>query len=64
LLTNATCTATHWNPVLFFVGAVLHLHFKVGNDIDTWRTYRVTSLDEGVTWRGCTSVYKLNATDP
>jgi len=40
----------HWNPVLFWVGAVLHLHFKVGNDIDAWRTYRATSLDEGGTW--------------
>lgn len=40
----------HWNPVLFFVGRVLHLHFKVGDDIDTWRTYRTTSMDEGVTW--------------
>ena len=40
----------HWNPVLFFVDDVLHLHFKVGDDIDTWRTYAATSTDEGETW--------------
>lgn len=40
----------HWNPVLFFVGPVLHVHFKVGDDIGSWRTYASTSADEGATW--------------
>lgn len=48
LLAKVNDTA-HWNPVLFrFPDGVIHLYFKVGDDV--WQTYEMTSQDEGLTW--------------
>ncbi len=51
----------HWNPVLFYApggGTVappgrrpqLHLWFKTGATIQTWRTWHAVSNDQGATW--------------
>ena len=41
----------HWNPVLFLgPEGLLHLFFKVGDDIPEWETWRMNSADEGETW--------------
>ena len=46
--------SAHWNPVLFRAGAGdsgrIHLWFKVGPRIPTWRTYTAISADDGETW--------------
>lgn len=51
----------HWNPVLFQAdGGKIFLFFKVGKKIATWRTYVITSNDEGTTW---SDAYELVAGD-
>ncbi len=46
----------HWNPVLFYGPdtrsgqSVLHLWFKVGPTVQTWRTWHTVSHDQGETW--------------
>lgn len=42
----------HWNPVLFQSGGTgrLHLYYKVGKEIATWRTMTTMSDDDGLTW--------------
>lgn len=43
--------SAHWNPVLFRAGnGRVHLWFKVGPKIPTWRTYTAVSDDGGETW--------------
>jgi predicted neuraminidase len=43
--------APHWNPVLFKdQTGKIHLFFKVGKNVATWRTWIITSDDQGVTW--------------
>ncbi len=50
----------HWNPVLFYESPTamqdggrgrLHLWFKTGADVPTWRTWYAVSTDLGVTWK-------------
>lgn len=70
----------HWNPVLFREpgagpGSVT-MHFKVGDDIPTWRTYVTRSANGGASWskpvelvagdvggRGCVRTKPLVAAD-
>lgn len=41
----------HWNPVLFTDAAgATHLFFKVGPEIPHWRTYWMTTTDNGASW--------------
>lgn len=41
----------HWNPVLFRDPQDrLHLYFKVGQLIQIWETWVMTSQDNGATW--------------
>lgn len=41
----------HWNPVLRGdTRGVIWLYYKVGDRIQTWRTYVTTSADNGTTW--------------
>ena len=41
----------HWNPVLHVDASnTIHLWFKVGKLIPQWRTYVMTSTDQGQTW--------------
>lgn len=41
----------HWNPVLFKSTAnEITLFFKVGETIDDWETWYMTSIDQGQTW--------------
>ena len=49
--------SAHWNPVLFTdaEGAV-HLFFKVGPEISHWKTWWMTSEDNGVTWSDATEL--------
>lgn len=43
--------SAHWNPVLFTDGqGKTHLFFKVGPEIPFWRTYCMTTEDNGATW--------------
>jgi predicted neuraminidase len=41
----------HWNPVLFRApDGTVHLYFKVGAVPHGWRTWEMTSADDGVSW--------------
>lgn len=40
----------HWNPVMLAEGGRVHLWFKVGKPIPQWRTYVMTSNDDGQSW--------------
>ncbi len=41
----------HWNPVLFRDAQDdIHLFFKVGEDVPHWKTYWMSSEDNGVNW--------------
>ena len=43
--------SAHWNPVIFRAGdGRVHLWFKVGPKIPTWRTYTAISDDGGESW--------------
>ncbi len=43
--------SAHWNPVIFrAANGQIHLWFKVGPKIPTWRTYTVLSDDDGERW--------------
>lgn len=51
---NATA---HWNPVLFRdARSGIHLFFKVGPEIPYWKTYWITSTDDGNTWSEATEL--------
>jgi len=41
----------HWNPVLFHTREGIRLVFKVGREIQSWRSYTMHSTDRGKTWR-------------
>ncbi|MCF6177248.1 MAG: exo-alpha-sialidase [Victivallaceae bacterium] len=41
----------YWNPVLFKdQTGKIHLFFKIGRELPTWKTWVITSDDQGVTW--------------
>ncbi|MFA7691573.1 MAG: exo-alpha-sialidase [Candidatus Hydrogenedentes bacterium] len=41
----------HWNPVLFTdAEGEVHLFFKVATDVPIWKTWWMSSKDNGVTW--------------
>lgn len=43
--------SAHWNPVLFTdAEGEVHLFFKVGPEIPHWRTYWMSSSDNGESW--------------
>lgn len=39
-----------WNPVLFYHESKLALYYKVGNEINSWRTMVKESYDNGESW--------------
>lgn len=50
LVRFASGSEAHWNPVLFYAGEKLLLFYKQGQQISDWRTYVMTSDDDGVSW--------------
>jgi len=52
--------ATHRDPALFFVGGVLRLHFRVGDEEDA-SPHAAASRDGGETWSGVSSLRFENA---
>ena len=43
--------SAHWNPVLFTApDGATHLFFKVGPEIPHWRTYWMSTTDNGAAW--------------
>ncbi len=45
------CEKAHWNPVLFNPGnGIIYLYFKVGEKIPSWKTWSISSVDDGDTW--------------
>lgn len=46
----AAGSEARWNPVLFYAGGKLLLFYKIGQQISSWRTYLMTSSDNGTSW--------------
>lgn len=52
--------AAHWNPVLFQTGEGIRLVFKVGKDIQGWKSFTMRSADHGKTWSAPVPVDERN----
>lgn len=40
----------HWNPSLHYDGETLHIFYKVGKSVPTWKTYYASSKNKGKSW--------------